>query len=511
MGARQHGFALLARLSYGMGSTSRRAVNQEEMDAHQGPSGTCPGLTRVTIRSFVGVLAALVVAVPAPPIAHMVEAVADVPPNIVIVITDDQRADQLAGMPATSTQLAGKGVRFDQAFASHPLCCPSRASILRGQYAHTTGIYTNGGTTGGWEGFRDRGMEASTLATWLDDAGYRTGLVGKYLNGYSESTNYVPPGWDFWRGGTPGYYNTGSAHPYQTHLLTSYANKFIRGTSADKHLFLFLSYFKPHAPSTPAPRYADDPRCDGISTSAVPSFNEGDVSDKPTPVRTKPLMTPEEQIAIGTTLPTNQCKALLSVDNGVATVLRALSDTGRLDNTMIIFMSDHGLLLGEHRLPAWKVLTYEEAIRIPLVIRYDPLTGGFPRVDSRLVMNVDIAPTIVDLLGLTPTPGCPDPPYGACTGGFDGRSLVPLLDGSASDWRSDILIENHRACGVRNDRYVFTRYDTGEEELYDLSTDPYQLSNLLAGVPPPEIEALRAQLLTRLQELCRPPPPEVTI
>ena len=194
---------------------------------------------RATGRSIVIGLLAVSAAVgflpPGPGVFH--PAVADVRPNVIIIITDDQRADQLARMPRTISEMAGKGVKFDQAFASHPLCCPSRASILRGQYAHTTGIYTNGGSLGGWAGFRDRGLEGSTLATWLDDAGYETALVGKYLNGYAASTNHVPPGWDFWRGGEPNYYNVGGARTYQTDLLTRYADEFIRGTSTDTPLF----------------------------------------------------------------------------------------------------------------------------------------------------------------------------------------------------------------------------------------------------------------------------------
>ena len=467
---------------------------------------------RATGRSiFIGLLAGSATAGFLPPSADMSDpAVADVRPNVVIVITDDQRADQLARMPVTNTELVGKGVKFEQAFASHPLCCPSRTSILRGQYAHTTGIYSNDAPLGGWAGFRDRGLEGSTLATWLDNAGYETALVGKYLNGYTSSTEYVPPGWDFWRGGDPNYYNVGGAKTYETHLLTRYADGFIRGAPTDTPLFLYLSYYKPHAPSTPAARYASDPRCDGITTSGVPSFNEADVSDKPSVVRKKPLMTPEQQVSVGTTLPTKQCRALLSVDDGVAAVLKALQDTGRLGNTLIVFMSDHGLFLGEHRLQL-KTLVYEEAIHIPLIIRYDPLTGGAPSVDQRLVVNIDIAPTIVDLLGLAVTPGCPDPPYGPCSGQFEGRSLMPILDGSALDWRSDILVENHRSCGVRNDRYIFIRHNTGEEELYDLATDPYQLSNLLHGIPTSQIAALREQLLARLKTLCQPPPAGVTI
>lgn len=451
---------------------------------------------------------AAVTATSGPGKAASSSALADPRPNVVIVITDDQRADQLARMPVTNSELAANGVRFDQAFASHPLCCPARASVLRGQYAHTTGIYSNEGPRGGFATFRDLGLERSTLATWLDAAGYRTGLVGKYFNGYDAATNYVPPGWDYWRGGDPAYYK-GASSLFGTALLTSYGEQFIRGTAADTPLFLYLAYFAPHAPSTPAPRYATDPRCDGITTSGTPSFNEADVSDKPEPVKSKPLMTPDQQVSIGTTLPTNQCRALLSVDDGVAATLRALRDTGRLGNTFFVFMSDQGLFLGEHRLQAVKILTYEEAIRIPLIIRYDPLTGGAFRTDRHLVVNVDLAPTIADLVGLPVVPGCPVPPYGSCGGGFDGRSLVPILEGSASEWRSDFLVENHRSCGVRNDRYLFSRHNTGAEELYDLAQDPYQLSNLLAGSPTAEVKALREVLLARLKVLCVPPAPGV--
>jgi N-acetylglucosamine-6-sulfatase len=431
------------------------------------------------------------------------------PPDVVILVTDDQRIDQLARMPSTQQLLVRRGVRFTRAFASNPLCCPSRASILRGQLSHTTGIYLNEGANGGWAGFRDRGLESSTLATWLDGAGYRTGLIGRYLNGYSATTNHVPPGWDHWRGGAVTAYHTGPPVHHSV-LTTRFADEFIRETPAGTPLFLHVGYLAPHAPATPAARYATDPRCDGITTSRIPSFNEADVADKPAPVRTKPSMTPEEQAYIGTTLPTNQCRALLSVDDSVAAIVNALRETGRLGNTLLVFMSDNGLFLGEHRLQAWKILTYEEAIRIPLVIRYDPLTrDAASRSDARLVMNVDIAPTIADLVGLDVRPGCPTPPYGACDGGFDGRSLLPLLSGSGSGWRNDLLVENHQACGVRTRQHLFVRYRSGEEELYDLAADPYQLDNLLFGPPSPEVTALRDRLLARLAVLCQPPAPGV--
>jgi len=429
-------------------------------------------------------------------------------PNVVIIMTDDQRADQLTRMPVVSGALASSAVTFDRAFASHPLCCPSRASILRGQLAHTTGIYYNAGTRGGWSAFKDTGLERSTLATWLDTAGYRTGLVGKYLNGYSATTNYVPPGWDFWRGGFPNHYNTGGP-TNETQLITRYADGFIRETPADTPLFLHVGYYLPHPPAKPARKYANDARCNGVSTSTAPSFNEADVRDKPGPVRTLPLMTPEQQQYIGTTLPQNQCRALFSVDDGVAAILTALRETARLQNTFLVFMSDNGVFLGEHRIQAKKVLTYEEAIRIPLLIRYDPLTAGTGSVDRHFVLNIDIAPTITDVVGLAVHPGCPTPPYGACDGGFDGRSLVPLLTRSGPAWRDDILLENHQACGVRTDDHAFVRYRTGEEELYDLSSDPYQLDNLLFGPRTPEVTAVRDRLFARLKVLCQPPPPGV--
>jgi N-acetylglucosamine-6-sulfatase len=296
---------------------------------------------------------------------------------------------------------------------------------------------------------------------------------------------------------------------YSAQALSGFADEFIRGTPPGTPLFFYLSHFLPHAPAKPAAKYATDPRCDGVTTSQRLSFNEADVADKPRSIRSRQLMTAEQQLYVGTTLPTNQCRALLSVDDGVATVLQALRDTGRLANTFLVFMSDNGLLLGEHGVQAEKILTYEEAIRIPLMIRYDPLMAGQGSVDRHLVMNVDIAPTIADLVGLDVRPGCPTPPYGPCDGGFDGRSLMPLLAGTSSGWRDDILVENQRSCGVRTEQHVFVRHRTGEEELYDLGADPYQLQNLLFGAPTPEVTALRDRLFERLKVLCQPPAPGV--
>jgi N-acetylglucosamine-6-sulfatase len=220
-------------------------------------------------------------------------------PNVVIILTDDQRADDLSHMDAVRDLLVRHGVSFDRAFASNPLCCPSRTSILRGQYSHTTGIYSNiNSLIGGWQGVRERGLERSMLGPWLDAAGYRTALVGKYLNHYDDPT-YVPPGWDFWRARDYGYYNYtvsqdgvprtyGSApRDYSTDVFTHYAEEFIGTTDPATPLFLYLAYNAPHKPSIPAQTYASDPRCDDAVTTERPSFNERNVRDKPSDIASR--------------------------------------------------------------------------------------------------------------------------------------------------------------------------------------------------------------------------------
>jgi N-acetylglucosamine-6-sulfatase len=217
--------------------------------------------------------------------------------------------------------------------------------------------------------------------------------------------------------------------------------------------------------------------------------------------------------------PQDACRTLLSVDDGLAVILDALSDTDRLGSTLLIYTSDNGILDGEHRHREKKV-PYEESITVPFVVRYDPLTAAGGRRDHRFVLNVDIAPTIVDLAGLSIRPGCPDPPYGACDGTFDGRSFVGLLDGSSRRWRRQFLIEHYddpsadsipTYCGVRTKRHKFVYYRTGEEELYDLKADPYELKNLLVagGISRAE-RALRDRMRSRLfgaRGLCKPRPP----
>jgi N-acetylglucosamine-6-sulfatase len=431
------------------------------------------------------------------------------PPNIVLIVTDDQRWDTVTSMQTVERELVGRGVTFTNAFVVNALCCPSRASILTGQYSHSTGVYVNIGARGG-PAFRD----ASTIATWLDAAGYRTALVGKYLNSYSGT--YVPPGWDRWVAfsGDRFYYDYDlnvdgvvSSHgslpsDYSTDVLAGEADSFIRGTSGP--LFLYFTPYAPHAtatpdapdtPPTPAPRHAD--AFADIPPWRPANYNEADVSDKPRWVQAIAPLDAAGRAEVDA-FRRNHLRALLAVDDAVARILDALADTGRLRNTLVIFTSDNGLAWGEHRWRS-KLVAYEESIRVPFVVRYDAL-GSTPRTEARMVLNIDLAPTLAAAAGT----GAPK---------AEGRSLLPLLAAEAKPWRRDFLVEHLGAprnpvvptyCAVRGQGYAYVQYATGEEEVYDLGADPFELDNRAGD---PTLRETLVGLRTRLVQLCRPPPP----
>lgn len=421
-------------------------------------------------------------------------------PSILLIVTDDQRWDTLWAMPEVRRSLVDRGVTFDESFVSSPLCCPSRASILTGAYPHTTGVYTQGLPHGGFRAFDD----STTIATVLHDAGYRTGFFGKYLDSYQSGalSGYVPPGWDRWvafvhsdyvdygltvdgdvrrYGRAPG--------DYSTDVLADQVDAFIRAT--DDPLFAIYAPAAPHAPATPAP--VDRGAFSDLPPWRPPSFDEADRSDKPRHVeRLRPLG--PERIAALEELRKDQYRSLQAVDRAVARLVGALEDTGRLEDALVVFTSDNGLLWGEHR---WlkKEMPYEEAIRVPLVVRADALTGGAPRSVDRLVGNIDLAPTVAEVAGVS----LPD---------AEGRSLVPLLEGERVPWRHELLIEHMKGrnpvptyCAVRSDHALFATFSTGERELYDLDTDPFELENLAGRAP-----LLEARLDATLRSLCDPPP-----
>jgi N-acetylglucosamine-6-sulfatase len=297
-------------------------------------------------------------------------------PNILFILTDDQTVEELNAnaMPYLFSEPGGHWVKFITTFQNTPLCCPSRATILSGQYAHHTGVINN--HTG-------RQLDDSaTLATWLDSVGYRTALMGKYLNGYpfrSVSETYIPPGWDEWQAfaktrGTAYYdyrlnengtlVSYGSAESdYSTDVLKNKGLRFLRATS--EPFLLYFSPFAAHPPYTPAPKYQN--AFSSLQMPRTPNFNEQDVSDKPQWIQTKPLLTLTQQQNQDRDR-RNQYRTLLSVDDAIREFFGVLQSRGILENTVVVFTSDNGHLLGEHRAHA-KASEYEESVNVPLRIR----------------------------------------------------------------------------------------------------------------------------------------------
>ena len=333
-------------------------------------------------------------------------------PNLVLVVTDDLDVPTTLELPRLPDLMANRGLSFTRAFATQPLCGPSRASILTGQYTHNHGVTGNEPPSQGFVAFR--GQEAQSLAPRLKAAGYRTSLVGKYLNAYPYGAGdaYVPPGWDDWYGhltatedgrfydywvndnGNVSRYGT-KPDEYSADVETKRAVKFIRDSAGrPEPLFLWLGPEAPHTPSTYAERHGADFRYS--LAPRVPSFNEGDVSAKPSWVRQIRSMTAAE-IDEADRFQRFRLRSLRAVEDMIEAVVQALAETGRLEQTYIVFTSDNGLLMGQHRAVGRKGNAYEESIGIPLIVRGPGVPVG--RTDA-IALTIDLAPTLLDLAGV---------------------------------------------------------------------------------------------------------------
>ena len=410
-------------------------------------------------------------------------------PNIVVVMTDDQSASTLRYMPQVKRLLAREGTTFQNAIASFPLCCPSRASFLTGQYAHNTGVQGNwSGENGGYGNLR---RPERNLAAWLGAGGYETAHIGKFLFGFHGAS--PAPGWDRWMGFVEGpehYYDYTLAREgrrrrfgterddYSTTVLTRYATSTIRSLSGPTPFFLNLAYNAPH--SGWGRDDAAGRRCHGVNASGAarygwaqpaprdagafarrelprsPAFNEQHIADKAQPIADLPLLGPR---SIAKTTGSARCRlaALRGVDRGVAEVIDALREEGELDDTVILFTSDQGVFQGEHRISHAKNLPYREAVDVPLVVR-GPGIGHAEVKDP--VANVDLAPTLLDLAGVTVPHELRRP--------LDGRSFAPALQGHKLGDRA-LLIEGKNDSlptaggvlsyqGVRTRGYALYRY-----------------------------------------------------
>ena len=433
-------------------------------------------------------------------------------PNIVFILTDDEDVRIHASMRKTRALLEKRGTTFENFFVTSSLCCPSRASILRGQYPHNTEIVGNTLPLGGFEKFRGLGHEDSTAATWLEAAGYHTGLFGKYMNGY-RMVDGVPPGWEDWFAGGPfGYfgfaYNLNEngevvrygrrRQDFMTDVLSRNAAEVIReAAESGQPFFLYVAPFAPHGPAAFAPRH--DHLFPRARLPRRPAFDERDVSDKPSFIRSLPPLARGHEWARPAWMSDHyrdRLRSLQAVDDMVATIVNALEQTGMLDETFIFYTSDNGFHMGEHRLPAFKGTAYEEDIRVPMVVRGPGVPAG-GRIEA-IGLNIDLAPTFAEIAGAE----APER--------VDGRSLLPLLDDPDLPWRQSFLIEHGQVEprevlpggsfeAIRTARWTYVEHGNGERELYDLGRDPYQLDSLAEHADP----SLLGELSLRLAELSR--------
>jgi arylsulfatase A-like enzyme len=449
-------------------------------------------------------------------------------PNVVLIQADDQTVSQFNRqvMPRTFKALVDEGTSFGDYIATTALCCPSRASLITGQYAHNHGVFANRGPRGGYQALRDK---QNVLPVWLQQSGYRTFHVGaKYMNGYREAAGtQVAPGWTKWFTvlshteyydytlSRDGHHQSRDDRPgnYISRVLGNQARRLIdRHAPQQRPFYLQLDERAPHVSrgvdphgdcnKKPVPDRRDEGAFPDAPLPDPPSFNEADISDKPaflrgiTPLHEtgKTHLRAKWRCALG---------SLVGVDRDVGKVFRAVKRAGDLNRTVFIYLSDNGVFYGEHRMLQGKVLPYEGAIRVPLVMRvperYRDETPRLPRVDEA-VGNIDIAPTILDLARAQPCP-----PNGECRT-MDGRSLMPLLTGRG-EWpkRRSMLSEyrsfsssHYSSCKFAAVRTPHTMYaehyvvpdSTGdgcrpsnppEVERYNLNRDPYEVRNLCYG------------------------------
>ena len=427
------------------------------------------------------------------------EAEAPTQPNIILILLDDLDLASAQKMPKLRSLLVEEGTSFENAFASQSLCCPSRATILTGQYAHNHGIKGNKPPDGGFQKFRNEGLEEDTIAVRLQEEGYRTAYFGKYLNGYpgNEPNSYVPPGWDEWHGKLLEtlYYDYGINHNgevvsygsdaevYYTDVLSRQATEYVRNAASDSSpFFMHLAPEAPHDQATPAERHKDAFADEEVSRR--PSFDEEDVSDKPSWIRKTDRISSEEASEIDA-YHRERLRSMLAVDEMVSSLVEELEAAGELEDTYIFFTSDNGWFQGQHRISNGKDRPYEESAHVPLFVRGPGVPAG-AGVEN-LVLNNDLAPTFAGLAGMREFPS-------------DGRSVAPLLKGEEPAWRSAVLLEGFvgnkfRAYGaIRTETHKYVEYDNGEEELYDLQNDPYELESLHESADPSLVEYLKARL-----------------
>jgi len=421
-------------------------------------------------------------------------------PNFVFVLTDDLSQNIISHLPH-GRALARAGASMSRYYVVDSLCCPSRAAIFTGQYPHDDGVFTNKGADGGYDAYNRNGDQQKSFAVALQNAGYQTALMGKYLNGYEPGYG-VAPGWDEWDAVGNGYsefnyfMNTngrerfygGTSKSYLTDVLSEKASAFIDTASTSGQPFMLeIATFAPHAPYTPAPRYAGAAR-----KVAYPRTSAWDrlPAHPPSWLKGHPRLTRDQRQGI-TAAYRRRIESALSVDQMVGSLESELRATGEAGNTYLVFSSDNGYHMGEYRLLPGKQTAFDTDIHVPLIVSGPGVPAG--KVISQLASNIDLNPTFESLAGL-PVPA-----------GTDGHSLAALwLGRNPANWRQAILIEHHgpddsagdpdrqnKLSGdppsyeaIRTATALYVRYANGEQEYYNTARDPFELDNIASsGVP----------------------------
>ncbi len=441
-------------------------------------------------------------------------------PNIIVVMTDDQSLYTILDSNQNlSTNIFGNliknGTTFTNSFVVTSQCDPSRATFMTGQYPHNHGILTN-----------DQGYSfdhSNTLSVWLQNAGYKTSLVGKYFP-LTHSDKVIEPGWDNWIM-TPHaeYYNYSlnengkivnygsKPSDYSTNVFTDHALKFInQSSSTPEPFFLWLTLKAPHGPYIPESKY--DQKFSNVLASDLGGWNEEDVSDKPKYIQNFPRLGSNGSNIADWIISTNQnqLEALLSVRDAVDKIVSTLRENGELENTYIIFTSDNGFMRGQHRITFNKIAPYDPSVQVPLIVVGPNVPKN--KVRNELVANIDLAPTILELAGASGDRV------------MDGKSLVPLITSTAPNpsFRQNLVLEflkdykQQYPQNLRNkvpdyimpaytalktaDGFKYIKYlNTQEEELYDRSKDIYELTNVASQESYSGIKSHLKNILSEMQ------------
>lgn len=437
-------------------------------------------------------------------------------PNIVFVLVDDLSMNLVQYMPNVR-KLQQDGTTFTNYTVTDSLCCPSRASIFKGQFPHNTGIIKNHGSDGGFRLFHSRGEEESTYATDMKAAGYRTAFMGKYLNEYFAKLTmgtgkpYVPPGWDEWAAGGNAYRNFGydlnengkvvkygnAPQDYLTDVLSAKAANFITTTAKTGQPFIIeVSTYAPHSPYTPAPR--DAALFPGLKLPQTAAWDKVPENSTWLPAGTKLTKAQKDRMQKEYR---GRVQSVQSVDKMIGTLRSTLTTAGIADRTVVIFTSDNGYHMGEYALPSGKQTAFDTDVNVPLVVAGPGVRAG--ATVEQIVANIDFRPTFTDLAGVAASPET------------DGRSFKPLLTGEIpADWRNTTLIEHHDPAtdpadpdyqhdsknippsydALRTTTFTYIEYVDGTVEYFDRKADPAMLKNVAGALSAERLAELRTVL-----------------